>query len=590
MKKIVLVLLASCTALSGAIAQNVMDIYSTGAPGSYTTGNATSTARVDNTIGVHNIPVARRGYAVFNLNTIPSNAVVTSVELHFNRETVIGGGGPPVYATRGHLGDLSLITAPATLFTTMGIAPQIYSSSYGGGLGNTSLATDPLAVTFIDTNIGRKVSIIWSTTSNRIYTITGQLGAATPSGTHAPFLRVTYNCPDITSMSASGPAVTPCPNTAFTLNGTATGEIASYSWTGPFAFSSTMANPTISGGLPSSGVYTFTVTDTGGCALTATALVSVFPSPATVITPLSATAFCDGDSTTLDASITPGGTYQWLDAGLPIAGATNQTYVAYGSGTYKVAITDANGCSATTPLATTTYLLSNPAVSPVGPMLLCSGDNGMLTVNTNGVTSGLTFQWQKDGVNLPGAVGPTHIAAASGTYRALVSVAASSCVDTSLAVIVDVNSYPVPTVSYSGSTLSTLSTYSSYQWYLNTISIPGATSYAYTPSTPGSYRVRVSDGNGCKAFSAGYPIYTASGVGTLTSSPIRLYPNPVKDIVRIESPFTVNAVISSMEGKVISKHERATEISLSNFPTGLYIISFYNENGERVGVEKITKQ
>ncbi len=351
-----------------------------------------------------------------------------------------------------------------------------------------------------------------------------------------------------------------------------------------------MASPTVPAGLPSSGVYTLEVTDAGGCTISTTTLVTVFIPPSSVVTPLTPTAFCETDSARLDAVTTPGDTYQWFDNGVAIPGATDATYWSHGTGNYKVQVTDGNGCTSTTAVGIPTVMLSNPAVSPVGPVLLCQGDNGTITVNTNGVTSGLTFQWQKDGVDLPGSVGFSHVASASGVYRCVVSVPASGCTATSQPVTVDVNTYPIPTLSYAGTVLSTAAAYANYQWFLNTIAIAGATTSAITPTTVGNYRVRVTDGNGCTAYSAGFAVNTVSVGSVNAAATIRLYPNPVNDVLRIESPVPVSAVISSIEGKVISRHQNAGEIDIHNLPTGLYLVAIYDEAGDRIKVEKITKQ
>ena len=585
MKKIGLLLLAVCVCLI-ADAQTTIDIFSTGPLGSFTTGASSNTTRTDNNIVAQ--AFVRRGYAVFDLSAIPASAVVTSVELRFNVATVSGGGGTG-WVTRGHLGDLSTITAAGTLYTTMGLAPQVYSSTYGTTTGNKTLPTDPLAVTFVDTNIGRTVSMIWSTGTGRIYTITGETGAATTSGVHAPFLRVTYNCPDITSITASAPATPVCPNTTFSLTGAATGTIASYQWTGPLGFTSTLLNPTITGGLPSSGNYTLSVTDASGCRAAATTLVTVYPAPLTTISPVTLLAFCDGDSATLDVPGPAGSTYQWYDGTTPIVGATNQIYKTGVSGNYKVEVTDANGCTGITPVATPTVLLSTPPVSPAGPVLLCSGDNGLLTVNTNGVTSGITYQWQRDGVDIPGSVSSSHFVSVSGTYRCIVSVASASCSSPSTATVVDVNDYPTPVVAYSGSLLSTSSVFAQYQWFLNTVSIAGATNATYAPTTNGNYRVRVTDANGCTSFSAGYPVNTV-GINDINSVAVRLYPNPVTATLQIAYATPVRVVVSTVDGRIVADEHSVNNVNMASYSAGIYVVTVYSPNGDRLLLQKVVKQ
>lgn len=585
MKKIGLLLLTVCVCLL-ADAQTTIDIFSTGPLGSFTTGTSSNTTRTDNNIVAQ--AFVRRGYAVFDLSAIPASAVVTSVQLHFNVATTTGGGGTG-WITRGYLGDLSTITTAGTLYTTMGLAPQVYSSTYGTTTGNRILPNDPLAATFIDTNIGRTVSMIWSTGTGRTYTITGETGAATTSGVHAPFLRVTYNCPDITSITATAPATPVCPGTTFSLTGAATGTIASYQWSGPLGFSSTMLNPTVTGGLPSSGNYTLSVTDASGCRAAASTLVTVYPAPLTTISPVTLLAFCEGDSAILDAPGPAGSTFQWYDGTTAVAGATNQTYKAGVTGNYKVEVTDANGCIGTTPVATPTVLLSTPPVSPAGPVLLCSGDNGLLTVNTNGVTAGLNYQWQKDGVNIPGSISNSHFVSESGSYACIVSVTSSTCTSTSSATVVDVNDYPTPVVAYSGSVLSTSNIFAQYQWFINTVAIAGATNATYAPATNGNYRVRVTDANGCTSFSSGYPVNTV-GINDINTVAIKLYPNPVTETLLIEYATPVRVVVCSADGRVVTDKNNVTSVDMSGNSAGVYMVTVYSSDGERLLVQKIVKQ
>lgn len=588
MKKGLLLMAASIAAFN-AFAQNSANIFAAGPTGSFITGHSSNTTRTDNNIVATNSGTPRRGYAVFDLGALPSTAVVTSVRLHFNMAVVTAGGGFG-WNTRGHAGDLSTITAPGTLYTTMGLAGTIWNTNYPTTPTNVTFGSNGAAVGFVSANIGNKVSIVWSTNSTRTYTITGESGTTTTTGTHAPYLEVNYTCPGITSITADGPATNPCPNAAFSLSGNATGTIASYSWTGPFGFTSTDANPTITTGLPANGSYTLEVTDVNGCSAKAVTVVTVTPAPASDIIAMTAVAFCDADSATLSA-VTPGMNYQWYNGTAPIAGATDQQYVTYASGNYKVEVTNpGTGCTSITSVSTNTVLLSTPPVSPAGPILLCIGDNGTLSVNTNGVTAGINFQWQKDGVNIPGAGSVSYVAGVSGTYRLVLTVPATGCTATSNEVSVVVNENPIPVITFSGSNLNTVGAYTTYQWFLNTVAIPGATSATYHPTTAGSYRVRVSDIAGCTAFSTPVLVTTVS-IDDVAATNIRLYPNPVNGKLQVSGIGSVNCIVSTVDGKVLVNSHNTNEIDFSHLPDGLYLVTILNpETGEKLTTQKITKQ
>jgi hypothetical protein len=86
------------------------------------------------------------------------------------------------------------------------------------------------------------------------------------------------------------------------------------------------------------GSYSVTVTDSNNCTASAEpATVSYYPSIVPIVTSLA--------NDTLVSTLAK--SYQWSRDGNPIAGADRDTLVADSSGLYTVAITDSNGCHAT---------------------------------------------------------------------------------------------------------------------------------------------------------------------------------------------------------------------------------------------------
>lgn len=112
-----------------------------------------------------------------------------------------------------------------------------------------------------------------------------------------------------------------------------------YNWSGTGGFSSTAQNPQVS-----SGNFTVTVTDAGGCTGTESIGVNA-PQPFSV-TMVPVSPSCIGDSTGVVAVNTSGGqvplTYQWSGNG------STQAYLeGVPRGFYSVTVTDANGCQTT---------------------------------------------------------------------------------------------------------------------------------------------------------------------------------------------------------------------------------------------------
>ena len=94
-----------------------------------------------------------------------------------------------------------------------------------------------------------------------------------------------------------------------------------------------------------SGSYTVTITNSTGCAITSTPIVvTVNVLPIATITNIGSTSTCQGDSIKLKSNVETGFTYQWKRNLVNIPNAIDSNYFAKQSGSYTVAITNANGC------------------------------------------------------------------------------------------------------------------------------------------------------------------------------------------------------------------------------------------------------
>ncbi|MBP9882093.1 MAG: SBBP repeat-containing protein [Chitinophagales bacterium] len=143
---------------------------------------------------------------------------------------------------------------------------------------------------------------------------------------------------------SAGIDISICKGSSTTLNGSGA---TSYSWTPPAGLSSTViANPVAT---PTSTTnYILSGTNALGCAAaTDTVKVTVNALPTATITADGPLSFCLGDSVILTANSGAGLTYQWKKGSATIAGATNQSYTAKNPATYKVIVTNANGCAKT---------------------------------------------------------------------------------------------------------------------------------------------------------------------------------------------------------------------------------------------------
>ncbi len=275
------------------------------------------------------------------------------------------------------------------------------------------------------------------------YSLTVTVGGCT--STQATTV-VTVNPPPATPTAGSNSPICSGQNLNLTAN-TVVG--ATYTWTGPNSFSSSLEDPTIlNATTAASGTYSVTVS-VGGCVSTAgTVNVVVNPVPATP-TAGSNSPICEGQTLNLTSNTVVGAVYTWngpnsFSSALEDPSIVNATTAA--SGTYSVQIT-LNGCVSS---AGTVTVVVNPI--PAAPTAgsnspVCEGQTLNLTSNTVG---GATYTWTgpnsfSSALEDPGITNVTL--AAAGTYSVTVSV--NGCVSTAGTTVVTIN--PTPAAPTAGS-------------------------------------------------------------------------------------------------------------------------------------------
>ncbi|MDH4461862.1 MAG: hypothetical protein QE277_10580 [Flectobacillus sp.] len=281
-------------------------------------------------------------------------------------------------------------------------------------------------------------------------------------------------------------------------------------------------------GTSEGGVFTVTYTQ-GTCSTTSreVTLVNSNLAQKPVITAGNITSICNG-SIQIDQNIN--GTPRYLDGtwykdGVSISSSVSSQYTAIQSGSYKVihgSGSCANESNTVTVSIGTTF---NPKIyipTSFGKTNLCgTGDYLHIYFDYRSLIGGnYTYQWQKNGVNLPREISQSLYVNTAGTYTLIVSNGSCSGVSNSI-VITNTNS-PVTTLTSSDNTISCSirairldikggRTYYNTPliWKKDGVIIAGETSpYSYV-SQAGVYTATYND-RGCSATTE--PIYINTGI------------------------------------------------------------------------------
>lgn len=266
----------------------------------------------------------------------------------------------------------------------------------------------------------------------------------------------------------------------------------------------------------------------------------------------SSTKFCATSHTNFtDNSTNAPTSWQWTFPGGTPSSSTLQnpviTYMVKGIYNVSLTATNANGSGS---LTKTSYIVVDSlpvaVTNPPGNQTICRGSGILLTAVSN-ITS-VSYQWQKNNVDIAGATSQTYTASQQAAYRVRVTNNINTCSKKSVPITIFTQQPTAPITSNGNLTFcaggsvqlqTNGSVSNTFQWLRNNIPIPGATSPVYVASSWGGYRVRVTDALGCSNTSGSkyVAVYQRPNV-TITP------PNPVTfcagDSVQLSVPFQPN--------------------------------------------------
>ncbi|MEM1323458.1 MAG: gliding motility-associated C-terminal domain-containing protein [Bacteroidota bacterium] len=199
-----------------------------------------------------------------------------------------------------------------------------------------------------------------------------------------------------------------CTGGALSLFANASGGTPlTYEWSGPNGFSSTLENPIINDvDISYNGQYSLTVISVSGCTATGSLTVNSLLPPAEVPTIASPDVeICEGEDMVLTTSAS-GVLFEWIgplgasQSTLALTGLTTTTsttnigpgHPSYLGGEYRVRVTDANGCVATSgPINISISEIPVTIANNNSPV--CEGEQVQLTA---GAVPGANYRWYDD--------------------------------------------------------------------------------------------------------------------------------------------------------------------------------------------------
>ena len=337
----------------------------------------------------------------------------------------------------------------------------------------------------------------------------------------------------------------------------------------------------------------------------------------------SATAICNTTPKTAVILTAPSGTnYQWKESGLPIAGATNQTYSTKIPGNYTCTLTDALCGIKVTALISINFANppAKPVISPSPTAFVCAG----FTTNLYTTTGYPLYKWSYSPTFVTGGGGGATIIPTATTYNYntgnggyyWVQVTDNlGCVSQwSYERKLTVNPTPNPMLSIAPQTngsvtlgisdantnLADFNVGGTYTWYLNGSVISGVTGQSYNATLSGTYKVHQVNTWGCTAFTPDYSVTTNCPCVKLdpnvdpnnisSSEPAYIYPNPSNGIYTIYATQNLRAVVRNVQGSMILDIPNAKEVNISDKANGIYMLQLYNDKGDIIKSTKLIKE
>jgi len=172
--------------------------------------------------------------------------------------------------------------------------------------------------------------------------------------------------------------------------------------------------------------------------------------------------------------------------------------------------------------------------------------------------------------------------AKEGVFNVSVRVTDSSnCSANTNTIIVEVkDSIPVPSIVQNGAFLVAQPAGLTYQWYRNDSLLQGQTTSGIRNVLSGVYCVKVSQG--ICFDTACFTYVNPVGITSVEEAELYIYPNPVNDVIRVESKIAFKEIIvTDLRGAALFKTTTTNNIDVSALQAGIYFIHCIPAEGLR---------
>ncbi len=214
-----------------------------------------------------------------------------------------------------------------------------------------------------------------------------------------------------------------------------------------------------------------------------------------------------------------------------------------------------------------------PTVIASSVSSICEGESTELEA----IGAAGTVTWFLNGQVIPNESDHVLVVSEPGTYTA--SIAPEVCPDVELfngvGVPIVVHPNPNPIIEFDGVTMSVQDGFQSYLWQFQGETLPGEEGSSIVPSGNGVYTVFVTDENGCTGEASEVVLTTDE----LLSTRLKVYPNPVGDVLRIEGLSGWYAIYD-LTGRMVDESyavNKRQEVDCSRLAVGTYLLR--SENG-----------